>query len=235
MVSTKLLRFLSALAVLAVSTATAIAADSIDIDRRIAKEPVYQSKPPKYCLLVFGAEAKTRVWLVLDGDTLYVDRNANGDLTEADERVTRDGREFEAGEITDLAGKSKYTHLRLKQLDLPEKEHVWMISLEVRDKLRQYGIVQFADRPEVAPRLHFDGRLTMGYPDSQVLGRGDTGSQINAWIATPSPATQRDATVYLDHSQGVPSDLHPIATIEFPSQDPKGRPITITVVLNERC
>jgi hypothetical protein len=239
MVSTNLLRFLSALAALAVSTATVVAADSTKIDRRIAKEPVYQSRSPKYCFLVFGAEAKTRVWLVLDGDTLYVDRNANGDLTEENERIKRNGREFEAGEITEIAGKAKYVHLRLKQLDLPEKEQerLCMISLEVRDKLRQYGIVQFADRPEEAPLLHFDGLLTMGLtdPDKQVLGRGDTGSQINAWIATPSPATQRGATVYLDHSQGVPSDIHPIATIEFPNQDPKGRPITLTVVLNERC
>jgi hypothetical protein len=239
MVSANLLRFLSALATLAVSTATLVAADSTKIDRHIAKEPVYQSKSPKYCLLVFGAEAKTRVWLVLDGDTLYLDRNANGDLTEENERIKRNGREFEAGEITEIAGKAKYAHLRLKQLDLPEKElqGLCMISLEVRDKLRQYGLVRFADRPEVAPVLHFDGLLTISLtdPDKQVLGRGDTGSQINAWIGTPSPATQKGATVYLDHSQGVPSDIHPIATIEFPNQDPKGRPITLTVVLNQRC
>jgi hypothetical protein len=31
---------------------------------------------------VFGPEAKTRLWLVLDGDVLYVDKNGNGDLTE---------------------------------------------------------------------------------------------------------------------------------------------------------
>jgi hypothetical protein len=112
-----------------------------------------------------------------------------------------------------------------------------MISLELRDKLRQYGLVRFADRPEVAPVLHFDGPLTMGLtdPDKQVLGRGDTRSQINAWIGTPSPATQRGATVYLDHSQGILSGTHPIATVEFPNQDPKGRPIIITVVLNQRC
>jgi hypothetical protein len=239
MVSPKLLRFLSGLAVLAVSTATTIAADSTTIDRRISKEPVYQSKSPKYCLLVFGAEAKTRVRLVLDDDTLYVDRNANGDLTEENERVKRNAREFEAGEIAEPCGKAKYAHLRLKQLDLPEKEleGLCMISLEVRDKLRQYGLVRFADRPEIAPVLHFDGLLTLCLidPDKQVLGRGDTSSQINAWIGTPSPATQTGATVYLDHSQGVPSDIHPIATIEFPNQDPKGRPITLTVVLNERC
>ena len=61
------------------------AAGLTKIDRTIAKEPAYKSKP-KYCLLVFGPEAKTRVWLVLDGDTLYVDRNGNGDLTEKGER-----------------------------------------------------------------------------------------------------------------------------------------------------
>src|SRR6516165_9403209 len=63
------------------------AADLAKIERKIAKEPAYQTKTPKYCLLVFGLEAKTRVWLVQDGDTLYVDRNGNGDLTAADNRV----------------------------------------------------------------------------------------------------------------------------------------------------
>ena len=61
------------------------AVDLTKIPRVIAKEPAYQGKP-KYCLLVFGPEAKHRVWLVLDGDDLYVDRNGNGDLTEKGER-----------------------------------------------------------------------------------------------------------------------------------------------------
>ena len=55
------------------------------IDRKIGKEPVY-AKSPKYCLVVFGAEAKFRVWLIIDGDALYVDLNGNGDLTEKGER-----------------------------------------------------------------------------------------------------------------------------------------------------
>src|SRR5438067_566227 len=41
------------------------AADLAKIDRTIVKEPAYKSAP-KYCLLVFGPEAATRVWLVLD-------------------------------------------------------------------------------------------------------------------------------------------------------------------------
>ena len=63
------------------------AADLAKIERKIAKEPAYQTKTPKYCLLVFGLDAKTRVWLVQDGDTLYVDRRGNGDLTGDGNRV----------------------------------------------------------------------------------------------------------------------------------------------------
>jgi hypothetical protein len=67
-------------------SASAQAAGLTKIERHLAKEPVYRGQP-KYCLLVFGPEAKTKVWLVVDGDTFYVDRNGNGDLTDKDERV----------------------------------------------------------------------------------------------------------------------------------------------------
>jgi hypothetical protein len=66
--------------------APARAADLAKLDRSIVKEPAYVSSP-RYCLLVFGPEAAKRVWLVIDGDFLYVDRNGNGDLTEPGERV----------------------------------------------------------------------------------------------------------------------------------------------------
>src|SRR5712692_6505008 len=71
------------------------AADLAKVERKIAKEPAYQTKTPRYCLLVFGLDAKTRVWLVLDGDVLYVDRNGNGDLNEENEKIVLgDCREF---------------------------------------------------------------------------------------------------------------------------------------------
>src|SRR5262245_18710612 len=63
------------------------AVDLKKIDRTIAKEPVYESRAPKYCLLVLGPEAKTRLWLVVDGKTLFVDRNGDGELTGPDKRV----------------------------------------------------------------------------------------------------------------------------------------------------
>src|SRR6266571_5378383 len=94
----------SVLAIFATCAIPARAVDLAKIDRTINKEPVYKSKP-KYCLLVFGPEAKTKVWLVQDGDTLYVDRNGNGDLTEPDKKVAAEKSETaEEGVYTFKAG-----------------------------------------------------------------------------------------------------------------------------------
>jgi RNA polymerase sigma factor (sigma-70 family) len=95
------------------------------LPRRLAKQPTYRSRP-KYCLLVFGAAAQTRVWLVLDGNTLYVDRTGNSDLTEAGKKVSMprfqkidnpafvEQREVKAGEIQD--GRLTHTNLEITQM-----------------------------------------------------------------------------------------------------------------------
>ena len=69
---------------------TSMAFDLATIERKAPKLPELVSDAPLYCLVVFGPEAKTRVWLVRDGGALYVDRNANGDLTDDGERIEAD-------------------------------------------------------------------------------------------------------------------------------------------------
>jgi hypothetical protein len=64
------------------------AADLATIDRTVKREPIYRSKAPRYALLVFGADAQKGVWLVQDGDVLYVDRKGNGDLTDPANKVS---------------------------------------------------------------------------------------------------------------------------------------------------
>src|SRR5262249_28513553 len=117
-------RHLAAFIGLVLAASPLAAADLTKIDRKIGKEPVYQSKP-KYCLLVFGPEAKTRVWVVLDGQTLYVDRNGDGDLTESGERVVvkkeaaaqpGEGVTFEAGEIQE--GTLRHKNLQVSVVPL---------------------------------------------------------------------------------------------------------------------
>ena len=60
------------------------------------------------------------MWLVQDGDVLYVDRNGNGDLTEPDERIAADPEygnpedgvyQFKAGNLPD--GKLLHKDLRV--------------------------------------------------------------------------------------------------------------------------
>src|SRR5947209_1305957 len=124
-------RLLSIVFLLALSSAAAAAVDLANIERRIAREPTYQNKP-KYCLLVLGPEAKKHVWLVQDGATLYVDRNGNGDLTEADEKVATEKSEdaeegvytFKAGDLADDARLHKALTLYVTKLDhLAEQEN----------------------------------------------------------------------------------------------------------------
>src|SRR5262245_39881199 len=114
----------------------AAAADLTKVDRSIAKEPVYKTKAPRYALLVFGPEAKDRVWLIKDGDTLYVDRNGNGDLTEAGEKI--------AAEKGGSAGEGyRFT---IDQLTIGGKTHH---NLQVgAGPLRSQKIEAIAKRPE---------------------------------------------------------------------------------------
>jgi hypothetical protein len=92
--------------------AAAVPADLARIDRAIKAEPTYVGRP-HYCLLIFGLQTKTRVWIVLDGDTLHVDRNADGDLTGPGKAVRAETKDdckiFSAGTIA--AGNLMHTNL----------------------------------------------------------------------------------------------------------------------------
>jgi hypothetical protein len=94
----------------------AAAVDLTRVERKIVKEPSYHGRP-RYALAVFGPEASFKVWLVLDGDALYVDRNADGDLTGPGEKIQarKDpdrGLVFKAGDLT--VGGERYTNLEVR-------------------------------------------------------------------------------------------------------------------------
>jgi hypothetical protein len=120
------------------------AAELTAIDRTIAREPAYAGKSPRYALLVLGPGAKDRVWLVKDGDVLYVDRNGNGDLTDPGEKITprkgssgEHGHAFEIPDLT-LAGRK---HLNLRVTFQP---------------LRQWAFGESARRADVQAALTKD-------------------------------------------------------------------------------
>src|SRR5262245_38320793 len=172
------------------------AADLSKIDRTIGKEPAYQSKP-KYCLLVFGPEAKTRVWLVLDGDVLYADRNGDGDLTGKDERFPKEsltrGVVFQVGTIPARHGGDPFSlEVRVKLgVDTEDTYTIWCWPQKGKGLLqRTDGVLLFADWPEEAPVVHFGGPLTLTILDwhkplqPRLLVRGKD-NQLSVLVGTP--------------------------------------------------
>jgi hypothetical protein len=245
-----MLSLISTLLVVGSTAVTAWGADLTNIDRTIAKEPAYKSKP-KYCLLVFGPEATTRVWLVLDGDMLYADRNGNGDLTEEGEQLVAapitgssgsKGREWKVGDVTAPGGKVTYTGLTV--LDISEvvdstfKSCGLGIAVNVpigstRAFQRAGSVVhptegynlRFADRPKDAPVIHFGGplRIMLVQPEPFTAGikAGQT-YELKARVGTPG--LDKDTAAIMDDTDlfsFVSADHGTVADLEF--TDRKGR------------
>ncbi|MHC4940686.1 MAG: hypothetical protein ACYTHK_17230 [Planctomycetota bacterium] len=91
-----------------------------EIDRSIRRLPKFKESKQFYALVALGAKANTRVWIVIDGDDLYFDRNGNGDLAEAGEKFagkSRRGREKATRVVSwkpdRLTTSNRYTEIRV--------------------------------------------------------------------------------------------------------------------------
>lgn len=197
-------------------------ADLTKIDRAIRKEPAYQSKAPKFCLLVFGLEAKSRAWLVVDDDFLYVDHNCNGDLTEAGKRIMIQGEKLPL--ITEPNGTKHQIGLRRTKtgFGLSSKDYggQYVGSTYRKDLL-------FADRPQDAPIVHFNGPLTF-----QILEGPKTwapGENANFIILFGTPGLGAETFAYMIHS----FKFRPTADFEFPANNSGDPPATMKLALKE--
>ncbi|MFL5327463.1 MAG: hypothetical protein ACJ8C4_01000 [Gemmataceae bacterium] len=255
--------------ILCICSTTTHGVDLTTIPRTIRKEPNYRGQP-KYCLLVFGPEAKTRVWLVQDGDTLYVDLNGNGDLTEPGDKITAkknqdpDDRQvqFDIGKITD----GERTHvLSLDTFDMSEfaksdsdakqfaTAHpgargimIWAAlqipswtgdDLEGRVRHRAGysdvdGFLQFADRPQDAPIIHFGGpmQITLWERPTLRVGRQD---EIILVIATLGVGSGTRA--FMSYNGIVSPQLHPKVEITFAGAKPGESPVKELYELKQWC
>jgi hypothetical protein len=221
------MRRLSFLSVLLWAIGAAEAGGSADltrIDRTIKKEPVYQGKP-KYCLLVFGAQARARVWLVRDGNDYYIDRNGNGDLTETGKKVTwQGGRQIlVAG---DIQGDRKpgYT------LSLRKFSSGMRLTLHDKGK-RRYLVgdpdteaLVFADRASEAPVVHIGGAHST---ELSYYGTGPGFLVLRVRVGTTGLGKGTFAAIVLP-------DVAPVAEIEFPASKPDAPQIASKAVLKER-
>jgi hypothetical protein len=234
-------------AALVASGAAACAADLSKIDRTIAKEPAYRSPKPTYCLLVFGPAARTRVWVVRDGSVLYVDKNANGDLTDKGERLPADshGRDFQPFEIADRAGPYRYHVTGIRVFEHPKGAFL-SAEVEILGKFKQYGGGLMKERSRDAAVAHFNGPLAIG-PDEDVdgvivgnLARGDKPRELRVLVGTMDKPNGCWVVVKNTVSEDgklkdFPTDIHPIAEVEFPPGQLGEKPVVRRYELKQRC
>ena len=235
---------------------SASATDLTKIDRTIAKEPSYQAKP-RYCLLVFGPDAKHRVWLVFDEDTLCVDTNGNGDLTEAGEQVKsikNDGtfigqgaprdplaknRYFALQELREAEGKARHTRIRIWRTFAADGREDFGVSMLLRGELQRYqqaggryAQLSLGDSPKDAPVLHFDGPLTFGlsFPPQPFV----RGKLNHLAVGVGSAGLGKNAFTFLTNA-AIPPGLNATAEIEFAGKSAAAMPIKISVAMGERA
>ena len=230
----------------------ALAADLARIERVIRKEPAYATKDPRFCLMVFGPKADYRVWLVLDGDRLYVDRNGNGDLTEKGESATPestntdpcsfekiilqrpDGKEEELSVA--LFGWFDYKAGKVTDRFSPSIS-VWWDGRWFGSWGDESSPCVWGQKPAQAPVLHIGGPLQMGFEsraEHAFERKGDTEFEVNVGVGTKGLG--KGSFVHLCYSKGaIPADVYPTAELELPPKEPGGKPVKVRAVLKKRC
>jgi hypothetical protein len=173
------------------SIANASPPDLSKIDRHIAKEPKYIAEHPLYGMYVFGPQAKTRMWAVLDKsrrdatsyDVLYFDRHANGDLTAADDRIVGQSQDglvsFGIPDFTDPATGDHHTgvSMRYRQNGSVGFTMKWRDRVEVNGGYASHSgpYTQFTTSPADAPIVWpgADAPLTFQFWELQPLVIGN--------------------------------------------------------------
>ncbi len=228
---------------LAMLAPPAVAFDPANVDRTLAKEPAYVTKTPGYCLVVAGPEGKTRIWLVLDGDLMYVDRNGNGDLTDEGEKI-QPKPVLLSGLRRPGDPEPKAQSFETKTANGVEIRVLTIndtyVQVDVKDEVRKIefcahhdaqGPLKFAGKPKDAPVIYC-GPLTFILPGSQKLQRGDKPGDLTIHIGRPGRGPGTSVTI---RHTDVPKESHPVAEIEFPRKDKPGETVKVKAALDHRC
>ncbi len=219
------------------------------IERRIAKEPKYVATP-RYALMVFGTRADSQVWMVEDGSTLYVDRNANGDLTDdgpplrpLDERVlsTLDSAsprwdfDYVFDKITPARG-SPHTEFRLRRWNYGYEEDHYGLSVTVAGRTPMYAGwfgTFWAASPAEVPIIHFGGplrpRMLRFKEKAFVVGPGFR--RLSLAFVNPGGGEGALSRLSID---ALPPTTIPVLTIDWPVAA-GAPPVRKSYPLVERC
>jgi hypothetical protein len=243
---------LSAAVVLSlVGVAESFAADAKlgSIERQVSKEPKYDSAP-KYLLLALGPEATTLVWIVEDGRQLYVDKNANGDLTDdgpplepanqqnwqrsVDNTDKSWDFDYLLSEFTP-AGRPAQKDFQLRRWNYGETAaDSYGLSLTLDGETPMYAgwFGSFwGATPGEASIIHFGGPLTPRMLRFKEFTLGSGLRRLSVAFSNPGLGNAATSLLSIDAPA---ADVLPVLHIEWPSAN-SGPPLRTTHRLDQRC
>ena len=212
------------------------------IDHSIIKEPTYQSTP-KYSLLTLGDRGDVKVWMIEDGRRLFVDKNANGDLTDDGPPIqpsnvrhldaSRWDFDYVLDAITPTNGPPS-TNFVLRRWNYNDKEDSYGLSLSVGGKMPMYAgwfDTFWSTNSEEAPVMHFGGPFTPKLLRRKEFTIGETGQRLSLCFIHPGSDPGAVSRLSID---ALPRFLIPTLTIEWPTVAGKP-PLRTYHQLSQRC
>jgi hypothetical protein len=217
----------------------------------------YPRPAPLYCLLVFGPEGKTRVWVEWRGDAAYLHRD--GDLGRRGERMECESGDWASmnlpgrwarfsTEVTSAEDGTIYSILFEKgsPTDDPDGERAFAVYAWAGDPAepdKRYRMIdtcvedRLAEVPARAPVVPFGTLEIVPLPRQQlVLGEDN---DLRTYVGTfhrlegTSHAWPYNYTLVSHFKGGVSGQ--PVAEIEFPPAVPGAPPIRARYPLSKRC
>lgn len=219
------------------------AADAMShIDRTLIKEPNYDSTP-KYGLIVLGITAETKVWMVEDGGRLFVDKNANGDLTDDGPPLEKTHLrkhtelswdcDYVLDAITPADG-SRHTQFQMRRWNYGDEEDSYGLSVTVDGKRPMYagwfGTFWSAQR-EKTPVIRFGGSFVPRLLRDRKFSIGAGPQRLSLGFINPGSGEGAHSRLSID---ALPMDVVPVVHVEWPVAE-GSPPLRTTHPLNERC
>ena len=213
------------------------------LHRTLLKEPTYESTP-KYSLLVLGGSGDSQpVWMVEDGRRLFLDRNANGDLTDDGapirpdklQKLGKDRWDFKylPAEITPADG-SRHTDFVLRRWNYGEKEDSYGLSLSVGGEMPMYAGWSgtfWSESREKAPVIQFGGPFSLKVLRRKEFAVGETRERLSLCFLNPGSGPGAESRVSI---AALPESVVPEVDIEWPTAD-EGAPLRTSHQLSKRC
>lgn len=194
-----------------------------EIERTLVKEPAYNGQP-KYCLLILDKGLRAKVWMIEDGQRLFLDSNGNGDLTDDGGPIAL-GKEPEPSTVLGYAKDlittpdgGRHTKFVMHKWEGNEKKFDYGLSMYLNGTRQVYSgwfDTFWADKQEGAPVVHLGGDFVPQALRDRSFIIGSEARRFD--IAFINRGSQPGAQTYLG-TESLPADIHPMLKVTWPTK-----------------